>query len=34
VGHLTLRFLDSSNATMTYSVNGVFGLKQVTRQPF
>jgi hypothetical protein len=34
VGHVTLRFLNSGTALMTYSVDGVFGMKQITRQPF
>ena len=34
VGHVTLRFLDANTALMTYSLDGVFGIKQITRQPF
>jgi Trypsin. len=33
-GHVTLRFLDANTALMTYSLDGVFGIKQITRQPF
>ena len=34
VGTATLTFNDANNATFTYSVNGVTGTKQITRQPF
>ena len=34
VGRLTLRFTGSSNAIMSYTVNGVSGTKQISRQPF
>jgi V8-like Glu-specific endopeptidase len=34
VGRLTLRFSGASAATMSYTVNGVSGTKQISRQPF
>ena len=34
VGRLTLRFAGTSAATMSYTVNGVSGTKQITRQAF
>lgn len=33
-GSLTLRFTGTSTATMSYTVNGVSGTKQISRQPF
>lgn len=34
VGNMTLTFVDQSNATMTYTVNGVTQTKNIVRQPF
>jgi hypothetical protein len=34
VGTATLAFADSSSATLTYSINGASGVKQIQRQPF
>ena len=33
-GHLSLRFLDANTAVMTYTLDGVSGTRQVTRQGF
>jgi hypothetical protein len=34
VGSLSIRFVDANDAVMTYSIDGLAGTKQVTRQPF
>ena len=34
VGQITLRFTGTNSAVMSYSVDGVAGTKQITRQPF
>jgi hypothetical protein len=34
VGNATITFTDANNGTFAYSVNGVFGTKVITRQPF
>jgi lysyl endopeptidase len=34
VGSITLRFIDAGTAQMSYSVDGISGTKQITRQPF
>jgi hypothetical protein len=34
VGNATLRFQDSNNATLSYSINGVSGIKTIMRQQF
>jgi lysyl endopeptidase len=34
VGNATITFTDANNGTFAYSVNGVFGSKVITRQPY
>jgi len=34
VGSVTVSFTDANNATLTYTVNGISGAKQITRQVF
>jgi hypothetical protein len=34
VGTASVRFADASNATLTYSINGLTGTKSISRQPF
>jgi lysyl endopeptidase len=33
-GNFSLRFVDANNAVMSYTIDGIFGTKPLTRQPF